>query len=81
VLVDDLCQRAIVDSDGARWSNFEHRVTPSELEPKTGWAMGNAGIIRELLRFSRISHGDAPNYFTAWPDQTAAGPQTLFAPE
>jgi hypothetical protein len=42
----------------ARWSNFEHRITPSELEPTTGWAMGNAGIIRELLRFIRIDAGD-----------------------
>jgi len=50
VLVDDLAARATVDDDGTRWSNHEYRVTPSDLEPRTGWAMGNAGIIRELLR-------------------------------
>ena len=57
VLVDDLCTRATLDADGARWSNFEHRATPSDLEPRTGWAMGNAGIIRELLRFIRMVDG------------------------
>lgn len=73
VLVDDLCARATVDDEGARWSNFEHRVTPSELEPKTGWAMGNAGIIRELLRFVRICDGRSSDYFVPWPDQPATG--------
>jgi lantibiotic modifying enzyme len=77
VLVDDLCRRATLDGDGARWSNFEHRVTPSELEPRTGWAMGNAGIIRELLRFVRISDGRMPDYFVRWPDHPATGPRTL----
>jgi hypothetical protein len=75
ILVDDLCARATVDIDGARWSNYEHRVTPSELEPRTGWAMGNAGIIRELLRFVRISEVRTPDYFVAWPDQWAADPR------
>jgi hypothetical protein len=53
-LVDDLMARATVDAGGARWSNYEHRATPSEMEPRTGWAMGNAGIIPELLRYARI---------------------------
>lgn len=74
VLVDDLCARATVDDQGARWSNFEHRATPSELEPKTGWAMGNAGIIRELLRVMRINDGRSSDYFVPWPDQPATGP-------
>ncbi|MGV9565386.1 lanthionine synthetase LanC family protein [Streptomyces sp. NPDC003480] len=69
VLVADLAARAIRDSDGARWSNSEHRATPSDLEPCTGWAMGNAGIVRELLRFVRLSRGDDPRYAFAWPDQ------------
>jgi Lanthionine synthetase C-like protein len=45
VLVGDLATRATTDADGVRWSNHEHRATPSALEPRTGWAMGNAGII------------------------------------
>ena len=77
VLVNDICARATVDAEGVRWSNFEHRSTPSELEPRTGWAMGNAGIIRELLRYERICEGKSPDYFVAWPDQPAIGPQLL----
>ncbi|AOR33747.1 lanthionine synthetase C family protein [Streptomyces fodineus] len=69
VLVADLAARAIRDGDGARWSNVEHRATPSDLEPCTGWAMGNAGIVRELLRFVRLSRGGDPRYAFCWPDQ------------
>jgi hypothetical protein len=79
VLVDDLCAKATVDDEGARWSNFEHRVTPSDLEPRTGWAMGNAGIIRELLRVVRINDGRSSDYFVPWPDQPAAGPKWVTA--
>lgn len=68
-LVADLAAHAIRDGDGARWSNVEHRATPSDLEPCTGWAMGNAGIVRELLRFVRLSRGGDPRYAFAWPDQ------------
>ena len=50
VLVTDLAARATIDAAGVRWRNHEHRVAPSTLEPRTGWAMGNAGIVRELLR-------------------------------
>lgn len=72
LLVDDIAARATVDADGARWSNIEHRVTPSELTPRTGWAMGNAGIVRELLRFARTASGGDPSYAVTWPDQPAA---------
>jgi hypothetical protein len=66
VLVDDLADRATVDADGVRWSNHEHRATPSTLDPRTGWAMGNAGIIRELLRFARASTERDPGYAVPW---------------
>ncbi|WP_461062123.1 lanthionine synthetase LanC family protein [Streptomyces pseudoechinosporeus] len=69
VLVADLTDRAIRDADGARWSNFEHKVTPSGLEPHTGWAMGNAGIARELMRYVRLGRGGDPDYAFSWPDQ------------
>lgn len=72
VLLDDLAVRATVDLDGVRWSNHEHRVTPSALEPRTGWAMGNAGIVRELLRYTRTSTGANPTYAVPWPDHPAA---------
>ena len=68
VLVADLTARATIDGAGTRWSNHEHRATPSTLEPRTGWAMGNAGIVRELLRFARIQTGGDPRYVVTWPD-------------
>jgi hypothetical protein len=71
VLVDDLTARATVDEAGARWSNHEHRAASSDLEPSAGWAMGNAGIIRELLRYARLSEGAAAGYAVAWPDHPA----------
>jgi len=71
LLVNDLARLATVDGDGARWSNHEHRVTPSTLEPRTGWAMGNAGIVRELLRFGRAAAGRDPPYAVTWPDHPA----------
>lgn len=43
-----------MDAAGARWSNVEHRVSPPQPEPRPGWAMGNAGLVRELLRHARI---------------------------
>ena len=69
----DLAARATVDADGVRWSNHDHRATSSKLAPRTGWAMGNAGIVRELLRFARVSGEADPTYAVAWPDH----PQVL----
>ncbi|MFH8619538.1 lanthionine synthetase LanC family protein [Streptomyces sp. NPDC017979] len=68
VLVADLKARATTDADGVRWSNFEHRETPGDLAPATGWAMGNAGIVRELLRHARITGDRAPQYAVPLPD-------------
>ncbi|MEU6920889.1 lanthionine synthetase LanC family protein [Streptomyces sp. NPDC046631] len=67
-LVADLAARATTDTDGVRWSNFEHRQTPSALAPATGWSMGNAGIIRELLRHARITANRDPRYAVPFPD-------------
>jgi Lanthionine synthetase C-like protein len=71
VLVADLAQRATVDASGARWSNVEYRASPPELEPRPGWAMGNAGLVRELLRHARITAGRDPSYAVQWPDHPA----------
>ncbi|HEX2317990.1 MAG TPA: hypothetical protein VHJ18_03305 [Streptosporangiaceae bacterium] len=73
MLVDDLTRRATVDDEGVRWSNHEHRATPSDLEPWAGWAMGNAGIIRELLRSARLSAGRGAGYAVRWPDHPVTG--------
>jgi lantibiotic modifying enzyme len=72
VLVEDLTTRATADADGIRWSNVEHRVEPSTLEPRSGWAMGSAGIIRELLRYVRVTGGRDQAYAIAWPDHPPA---------
>jgi hypothetical protein len=72
-LTADLATRATVDDAGTRWSNYEHRVTPGDLEPRAGWAMGNAGIIRELLRYARVSDGAAAGYAVPWPDHPVTG--------
>jgi hypothetical protein len=69
VLVDDLTERATLDAVGACWSNCEYRADPPALEPRHGWAMGNAGIIRELLRYVRIADHRDPAYAVQWPDQ------------
>ncbi|MFJ9537114.1 lanthionine synthetase LanC family protein [Streptomyces sp. NPDC101225] len=77
VLVADLAARAIRDRDGARWSNFEHRAAEGDLEPCTGWAMGNSGIVRELLRFARLSRGGDSRYAFPWPDQPQVSDSVL----
>ena len=71
-LVDDLITHATVDADGVRWSNYEHRATPGTLEPHVGWAMGSAGILRELVRYARITTGADPAYAVPWPDHPPA---------
>ena len=75
ILVADLAARAVRDTDGARWSNVEHRADPAELAPRTDWAQGNAGIVRELLRFVRLDRGGDPRYAFAWPDQPQVSAQ------
>ncbi|MGC2485905.1 MAG: lanthionine synthetase LanC family protein [Acidimicrobiales bacterium] len=72
LLIDDLTARAIVDDAGARWSNVEHRTQPNDLEPHAGWAMGNAGIVTELLRYARLCEGRSPDYAVNWPDHPLA---------
>lgn len=69
ILVTDLAQLAEVDDAGARWHNLEHRHDPPELEPRVGWAWGNAGIIPELLRHARLRTGRDPAYAVSWLDQ------------
>ncbi|WP_328317664.1 lanthionine synthetase LanC family protein [Streptomyces sp. NBC_00388] len=74
ILAADLASRATQDADGARWSNVEHRAIPNTLEPRPGWAMGNAGILRELLRYARIGTGRDAGYAVDLPDHPVARP-------
>ncbi|MDQ3575519.1 MAG: lanthionine synthetase C family protein, partial [Actinomycetota bacterium] len=80
VLVDDLKARATVDGAGVRWSNHEHRATPPNLEPRPGWAMGNAGIIRELLRYARLNEGGYGGYAIPWPDHPTTDANQVAVP-
>ncbi len=83
ILASDLAGQATADSDGARWNNYEHRASPATLAPRTGWAMGNAGIIRELLRHARLQDGRDPGYALAWPDHppvVSSGPSSRSSP-
>ncbi len=80
VLVDDLTTRATIDEVGARWSNYERRATPPGLEPLSGWAMGNAGIVRELLRYARLNDGGFDSYAVQWPDHPALASQAAEEP-
>lgn len=68
LLVTDLLERATDDPDGVRWSNIEHRAEMPTLEPRTGWAMGSAGIIIELLRWVRLVSARDSSYAVRWPD-------------
>ena len=68
LLVNDLTGHATADDVGVRRSNHEHRATPTVLEPQIGWAMLPAGIIRELLRYTRLGAGGALGYAIPWPD-------------
>ena len=70
-LVADLRARATIDADGARWSNVEYRDERPDPEPQTGWAHGNAGIIRELLRAAGSGEYAPPGFAIQWPDQPA----------
>jgi lantibiotic modifying enzyme len=70
-LIADLRAHATIDADGARWSNVEYRDEHPDLEPQTGWAHGNAGIIRELLRAAASGDGAPPAFAIQWPDQPA----------
>lgn len=72
VLVDSLAEHAITDETGTRWSNHEHRDEQPDLPPRTGWAHGAAGIIRELLRYSRIVDGRDQAYALRMPDHPEA---------
>lgn len=69
VLFDDLAARATVDAQGARWSNVEHRRPTPDLDSEPGWAMGNAGIVPELLRYADLRRGGSGAHAAVWPDR------------
>jgi hypothetical protein len=54
-------QRVRAGFDGQRWNAMFELL------------MGNAGIVRELLRYSRLVAGGATGYAVPWPDHPVAG--------
>ncbi|GIG66899.1 lanthionine synthetase LanC family protein [Phytomonospora endophytica] len=71
-LVADLDVQATVDGDMFCWANYEYRDTPPQLDPRAGWSMGGAGIVRELIRWKRLTTGGDPGYVVPLPDQPPA---------
>jgi hypothetical protein len=65
LMVDDLLQRAIIDGDGMRWSNYEFRAPEPNLPPETTYMQGAAGIGSTLLRLHRHMSGD--EWVVRWP--------------
>jgi len=53
-LAQDVLARAVSDDAGTRWSNTEHRNSPPELPPASGWMQGAAGIAGWLFRLARV---------------------------
>lgn len=73
-LVDDLLERAISDSAGMRWSNYEHRAAEPNLPPETTYLQGAPGIGSTLLRLHRHLAGDP--WTVAWPHSPSWAPST-----
>ena len=69
VLARDVLDRCIADESGVRWSQTEHTVSPSELEPAVGWMQGAAGIASWLLRLARLQRDGASAQRIWWPDR------------
>jgi hypothetical protein len=64
-MISDLLDRAVVDTDGMRWSNVEFRNDPPELPAETSFLQGASGIGCTLLRLSR--HLQQDNSVIRWP--------------
>ncbi|HEX7188966.1 MAG TPA: lanthionine synthetase LanC family protein [Actinomycetes bacterium] len=74
---DALVERAIRDTDGARWRFLEHRQDPPLLPPGTSWMQGAAGIAAFLLRLARVLHEGPSAPVVDRPDQWWAVPAHL----
>ena len=64
-MVDDILDRAIADSNGMRWSNYEFRLPQPDLPPETTYMQGAPGIASTLLRLHRHLAGDP--WTVHWP--------------
>lgn len=68
-LVDDILDRAILDTNGMRWSNHEFRSPEPDLPPETTYLQGAPGIGSTLLRLHRHLAGDP--WTVRWPHAPA----------
>jgi lantibiotic modifying enzyme len=64
-LVDDILDRAILDTEGMRWSNYEFRLPQPDLPAETTYMQGAPGIGSTLLRLHRHLAGDP--WTVRWP--------------
>jgi hypothetical protein len=68
VVLDDICDRAVIDDAGARWHNIEHRNPEPFLPAQTGFMQGASGVAVALLRGARALR-DQPlsPWLPPWP--------------
>ncbi|MFC9842167.1 lanthionine synthetase LanC family protein [Streptomyces sp. NPDC060223] len=71
---DALVERAVRDTEGARWRFLEHRQDPPLLPPGTTWMQGAAGIAAYLLRLDRFLETGPNAVVVDRPDQWWAVP-------
>ena len=64
-LVDDILDRAILDTEGMCWSNYEFRLPQPDLPAETSYMQGAPGIGSTLLRLHRHLAGDP--WTVRWP--------------
>ncbi|GAA1866894.1 lanthionine synthetase LanC family protein [Asanoa iriomotensis] len=76
-MADALAERAIQDSDGARWRFVEYRQDPPLLPPRTAWMQGAAGIAAFLLRLARVLDDGPTAAVVDRPDQWWTLPEQL----
>lgn len=68
VVLDDICDRAVIDEAGARWHNIDHRNAEPSLPAQTGFMQGASGVAVALLRGARaLRGGPLGPWLPPWP--------------
>ena len=66
VLADDIRARAMVDGDGLKWLQAEHRVRPDLLQAQVGWAQGASGVGLWFLQLDGFLRGRVASFELPW---------------
>ena len=67
-MLDDILDRAVVDEQGMRWHNVEHRARDPRLPAQTGYMQGAAGIGAALLfGHQALDHEPLGPWLPGWP--------------